>query len=317
MGRNKENMKDINNRETRKYLSKALIFTIAPFLIPLIALIPENILNTLAKVILIFLMASIDVVCVIKSSLQDANEVSLLKKRDKYRDEYKILKQIFDRVLNCEKIKEDFIKDGMGIMGQELKGKILFYDVHKYLERICEELKTLISSISGIELEYISVSFIYKYPIFENDKWKGWKWITENEPTAQIELRDIINNTSSYYHYLISNNMATHFENDKNKLVPDRYFKGERDLRHKESGSISAHKMSFSKNNEIYCQGYLKISTYGRKFFDENNEPKFQSEKEFEIYLFDKIIPPFRKMIETELGFMYLEYILKRDKMRL
>lgn len=54
----------------------------------------------------------------------------------------------------------------------------------------------------------------------------------------------------------------------RGKLIPDKhYWTEERDKRHKEYGSISAHKISFRNNNFSFCTSYLTISTYGKKFY--------------------------------------------------
>lgn len=199
-------------------------------------------------------------------------------------------------------------------MHYDYNDNILLYNPHRYLERICDELKSLISDITDIELEYISVSFIYQYPPFSQDDWSGWKWITGKDPTSTYDLNELIRRPDSYYHYLISNNTATSFDNDKAKLIPKHYMVGEKDTRHNTYGSISAHKMSFRNNNSTFCTGYLTISTYGKKFYSDFEYNNFKSLNEFEQILFDLVIPPFRKIIETELGFLYMRHKYRKEK---
>ena len=154
----------------------------------------------------------------------------------------------------------------------------------------------------------------------ESEKWNGWKWITGKDSTASFDLKELVNRKDSYYHYLVANDKTASFENDKVKLInQQRYYVSEKDGRHKKYGSISAHKMSFKHNNYTFCTGYLIISTYGKKFYDYYDENEFRSEAEFEEILFEQIIPSFRKLIETELGLLYLrhnerEKILKHHK---
>lgn len=99
------------------------------------------------------------------------------------------------------------IKDETYKVHYDYKENVLLYNPHRYLERICEEIKSLISDITKIELEYISVSFIYKYPNDNNDLFADWQWITGKEPTMSLTLIELINKPDSYYHYLISNDI--------------------------------------------------------------------------------------------------------------
>ena len=92
------------------------------------------------------------------------------------------------------------------------------------------------------------------------------------------------------------------------------YYLGEKDKRHKNYGSISAHKMSFRNNNKVFATSYLIISTYGKKFYDNSENCEFASELEFEEVLFEQVIPPFRKLIETELGLMYMRHTARLSK---
>ena len=296
---------------TKQYL-KSIFFTICPFVIPLIFMIPDTIINRISQFVIVFLLLCIDIYFVLLLSKQDA---ILLYKSEEIlfnNKKYRISQSILNRLSNCEKIKGGFIKDETYKVHYDYNENILLYNPHRYLERICEEIKSLISDITGIELEYISVSFIYQYPTY-SDEWSGWQWITGKDPTSSFDLNELIQRPDSYYHYLVSNNITASFENDKTNLIPQHYWVGEKDKRHNTYGSISSHKMSFRNNNSTFCSGYLTISTYGKKFYSNLDDNNFKSANEFEQILFDLVIPPFRKIIETELGFLYMRHQYREE----
>lgn len=299
-------------KEIKKQYLKSIFFTIFPFVIPLIFIIPDTIINRTSQFVIVSLLLCIDIYFVLMLSKQDA--ISLYKSEEILfnNKKYRISQSILNRLSNCEKIKGGFIKDETYKVHYDYNENILLYNPHRYLERICEEIKSLISDITGIELEYISVSFIYQYPTY-SDEWSGWQWITGKDPTSNFDLNELIRKSDSYYHYLVSNNIAASFENDKSNLIPKHYWVGEKDTRHNTYGSISAHKMSFRNNNSTFCSGYLTISTYGKKFYSTLNNDNFKSANEFEQILFDLVIPPFRKIIETELGFLYMRHKYREE----
>ena len=306
------------NNNIGKNIGKVISFTVLPFGIPLIFnVIPTSLINDIGKIVIVLLLFAIDTYFVIKITIRDNKELNKAKEIIDTNKKYYISRKVLNRLANCEKIKCGFIQEETYKVHYNYKENILLYNSHRYLERVCDELKTLISDITHIDLEYVSVSFIYKYPKLqfedvadrEYEKWDGWKWITGKDSTTGFDLKELIARKDSYYHYLVANDKTTSFENDKAKLINQQcYYVGEKDRRHKEYGSISAHTMSFRNNNCTFCTSYLIISTYGKKFYDYNGQNEFKSETEFSDILFEQIIPPFRKLIETELGLLYLRH---------
>ena len=114
----------------------------------------------------------------------------------------------------------------------------------------------------------------------------------------------------SYFNYIITNNFSSHFEYDKEKLVREgHYWISESDKRFPILGSIASYKMSFMKNETTLAIGYIVISTYGRRFV-ENKDNQLEI-SQFQNLLSNMVIPSYRYMIETELGFMYERHIEK------
>lgn len=302
-------------REIKEQCIKSIFFTIFPFTIPLIFMISDSIINKISKFLIVGLLSIIDIYFVLKFSKKTAIDLYNSKKILYSNKKYFFCQSVLNRISNCEKIKGAFIQDETYEIHYNYKTNILLYNPHRYLERICDEIKSLIADITKIDLEYISVSFIYKYSYCNENSLCGWQWITGKDPTMNLNLDELIEKKESYYHYLMQNDIAASFENDKSKLVPRHYWCEERDTRHEILGSISAHKMSFRNNSTSFCTGYLTISTYGKKFYSElDNGNVFDSENEFKQVLFDLIIPPFRKIIEAELGFLYMRHKYRSEE---
>lgn len=310
------------DEEIWKSRGKAIAFTVAPFGIPLIlSLVPDSLINSLGKMVIVILLFVIDIYWVMKITVRDSKELYRAREKADTNKKYYISRKVLNRLSNCERVKGGFIQDETYKKHYDYIENVLLYNPHRYLERVCDEIKTLISDITHIDLEYVSVSFIYKYPNdkttkdHELNKWQGWKWITGKDSTTSLGLNEMINRNDSYYHYLIANDMVTSFENDKSRLIErQKYYVGEKDNRHNTYGSISAHKMSFRNNNYTFCTSYLIISTYGKKFYTPYDENEFCSEEEFQEVLFEQIIPHFRKVIETELGLMYMRHKERNSK---
>lgn len=169
----------------------------------------------------------------------------------------------------------------------------------------------MISNITDINLSSLSVSFIYQYPKY-NSK---WQWITRKNSTINRDLHQFVvdDNSHSYFNYIITNKFSSHFEHDKENLVRNGcYWLSENDKRFPILGSIASYKMSFIKNETILCTGYIIISTYGRTFVeDTTNQVEIDN---FNNLLSNTIIPSYKHLIETELGFMYERHNILSSK---
>ena len=237
------------------------------------------------------------------SSYKEQKEKKELSSYKKYQTSQKIL----NSVTETEKFKRNLLKkDDL----PDYKTDVLLYRPHDYIEQICSNIKLLISNITEINLSSLSVTFIYKYPTDNSN----WQWITRKNSTLSRNLQEFVidDNSRSYFHYIISNNFSAHFEHDKGNLVLEgNYWISENDKRFSVLGSIASYKMSFIKNEEYLCIGYMITSTYGRTFVeDKTNQKEIDN---FNILLSNTIIPSYRHLIETELGFMYERHKIMND----
>ena len=69
----------------------------------------------------------------------------------------------------------------------------MLYDIHLQINDICKEFKKVIASITQINNEFISVTFIYHYT-YEgcSKKDKQWKRIGGREPISNIDLNEFV-----------------------------------------------------------------------------------------------------------------------------
>src|SRR5699024_6812315 len=96
---------------------------------------------------------------------------------------------------------------------------------------VCNSFKNVISQITKINKEYMSVSFIYRYIYNEADELdKSWRWIIGRDQTMQIPLNDFVQNQNTVYYTLINGKDTVVFYNDKEEMAKlDKYYLSSRD----------------------------------------------------------------------------------------
>lgn len=283
--------------KNHKLVIKNFVFTILPSIVfPIID--SSSILHEQSKTILIIFAVIFIIYFVFYFSLKEEKENQKMHENLAYYEKHMMSQKILNSLTEIEKNKRNLLKaDTL----PDYKKEVLLYNPHEFVEQICSNMKLLISNITEIALSFLSISFIYRYPEY-NSK---WQWITRKNSSINRELDDFINNDNfhSYFHYIITNNISSNFENNKENLVKEgHYWINENDKHYSTLGSIASYKMSFIKNESTLCVGYLVISTYGTKFVKENDEQKIAN---FNNLLTNNIIPSYRHLIESELGFMY------------
>lgn len=291
----------MNKLKNHKLVIKNILFTVVPATIfPLI----DNLavfINETSKIIFIIIAIIFIIYQVVTLSLkEERNNQKLHDDLDNYQ-KYQMSQKILNSTIEVEKIKRNLLK--VDIL-PDYKKDVLLYNPHEFVEQICSNIKLLISNITEIALSSFSVSFIYQYP--ENNS--NWQWITRKNSTINNDLNNFImdDNFHSYFNYIITNNLSSHFENNKENLVKEgHYWISENDKRYSTLGSIASYKMTFMKNETILCVGYLVISTYGTTFVEDDDPEKIEY---FNNLLTNNIIPSYRHLIESELGFMYVRH---------
>ena len=297
-------MKNFKKLKNNIILKNLYLSVIPAIIFPIIEIIPF--FNKPSKIFFTIIAAIFIAVSVIQISIKEKNDsVKLENKLNDYK-KYCVSQKIVNCLSDINKIKRNYLKKDEPLC--DVSSNILLYNPHEYIDSVCECLKNLISNITEIANSSLSVSFIYKYPSCKDDK---WQWITRKEGTLNQDLNNFIVNeySNSYFHFLVTNNIASYFENSKEELIKKgNYWISEGDKRYSTLGSIASYKISFIKNDVTRCVGYLTISTYGRKFVENINDN--EKINEFNNLLTNSIIPPFRSIIVGELGFLYIRHNL-------
>lgn len=129
-----------------------------------------------------------------KIKLNNTNEITAFAYTSAYKTiqnkRNRLLQRTYDNKTNSDKIN--------------FSENILPYNVHDYIEYICYELNALVSQITSINYEYLSVSFIYRYSEDTDKNDTNWKWITGKEIETKLDLNDFVNYEHTVYYQLIN-----------------------------------------------------------------------------------------------------------------
>lgn len=299
-------MSQLHKRKNKIVVKNIVLSAIPAAIFPAIEIIPVQ--DELSKTIFKFIAIIFIIYSIWNISQKEDLEAEYIEERLKNYEKYYVSQKIVNSLSDVGKIKRNFLKRDKE--KYDISNNVLLYSPHEYIESVCECIKKLISDITEINSVNFSVSFIYRYPTCTDNI---WKWITRKEGTINQDLNAFVtnDNSNSYFHYIVSNNLSSYFQNNKEILVKNgNYWISEGDKRYSALGSIASYKISFIKNDSTRCVGYLTISTYGQKFVEDDN---LDDIKKFNYLLSDVVIPPFRAIIESELGFLYERHILQNN----
>jgi len=191
---------------------------------------------------------------------------------------------------------------------QSIPAEFIPYDVHRYIGEVCKSFSETIRSIADIKKENMSVSFIYRY-VYDKCDDKEWKWITGRELTLTTPLSDFINQKDTVYYQLLNSKETVFFCNDKKEWIDNgKYYVSARDCRHNKTGSFFVARIMFSNNAKSFCEGIIMVSSYGKKFVEEEDN---YSVDEMKRLIIDNIFPCYQRLLETELGMLYFRH--KKD----
>lgn len=288
-----------------------IFITLIPCVAPLISLIPDIYISANAKNIMLALIAIFSMIISIiilrkkqkKIKLNNTNEITAFAYTSAYKTiqnkRNRLLQRTYDNKTNSDKINSS--------------ENILPYNVHDYIEYICYELNALVSQITSINYEYLSVSFIYRYSEDTDKNDTNWKWITGKEIETKLDLNDFVNYEHTVYYQLINSKKKYIYIDDKKIGVDlNQYHMGNRDKSFNGIGSIFSTKINFSNNGKVFVHGILTISSYGEKFTS-NIQKESLVGNDFKNLFIYRVLPYYEKLIQTELGYMYFRHISKNN----
>ena len=279
-------------RKTEKFFP-IIVKTFMPFLIPLIFYIPDTAISNKAKGIIVVAAIIIDIfLYLFLESKEQKSKAEIFKNR--------AARIAYSHIYELNEIKRDFYirhaKDG---------NTNQVYDVIDYLKDIGHSFRDVIGEITHIEKEGLHATVVYK--INGEDE---WKWATQKESTLRVDVKTFLNKKETVFNQLMNPDNTGHyigyiFYNDKSEMEKEnKYLMGTRDEMHGKKGSILGIKFGFATNTEYLVEGIIIVSSYGQRFVEDNNAGKIAELKKL---IMDVIFPCYQRMLETEMGALYLE----------
>lgn len=293
-----------SNNKIKKILfenNKTVFFiqTVIPFALPFVLAIPNTYIHDGIKALFIIIAACIDLYLIFQLNKQQKADTRINSDNQAARYAYSSIFELNER-------KRDYLVKISYKNNNSISQNISPYNIHDYISEICNSLKNVLSEITNINKEHMSVSFIYRY-IGATKEDSEWRWIIGRELTMKTPLNAFVEIEDTVYYFLIHGKQTVVFCNNKSDLEKDNhYYMSARDKRHNKIGSIFAIKVMFSNNTQSLVEGILVISTYGKRFVEDNDCEKTNQLRRLFI---DDIFPCYQRLLETELGMLYLRYI--------
>lgn len=289
----------------RKIIKDVLLFTVLPLCIPMILCIPDYLVNKCISSMVVIVAVIFDAIFSIKFLMEkekekekDANEEWLHKS---VRIAYSGAHNIFER-------KRIDLSHETEVNRIDIKSNLFPYDIHSHIIDICQELKSVIASITQINEEAIDTVFIYRYGYEINGTEDiKWKWVGYRNPMSNYSLDDFVKNKETVFFHLINDNIYYIFGNDKKSLASKKmYHLGARDKMYEYVGSIFGIKVVFGNNTTNLVEGIITVSSYGKRFADNDCDPDM-----LRNMIIDEIFPYYRTLLETELGLLYTRHVYR------
>ncbi len=286
---------------------KIIVYTIVPFLLPFLFNIDNSVISILGKWIIFGVCLLLDIVCLICIFIQEKKLEVKKAEENKKTLENEFIRYAYSNIFDINTIKRNYYIKKSYDLEYNLANEFP-YDSYDYIAELCKSFTNIISRVTNTQKENISVSFIYRFSYeTASDFEKEWKWIIGKELTMDISINEYIKSGGSLYNYLIDNKKIALFCNDKQEWSNKELYKmSARDERHDQIGSFFASKVAFGNNNNAlpFCEGIIMVSTYGKKFVDENDKGKVD---DFRKLIIDSIFPCYQSMLEMELGVLYFK----------
>lgn len=292
-----------------------IICTILPFVIPFINEIPNALIAKPIRFVIIGICFAFNIYFARKyyKKMENENLINFSNKINK--------ESYFNACEICER-KREFIVSKTYQEDYHIPQEWIPYDVHNYIAEICKNLCNTISQITSMDKRYMDVTFIYRYKYDNNDMDAcSWRWVVGKAPTTTVQLDEFVNKEKTLYNYLVNGDNGKFedsvFCNDKTILEEDgHYHMSKRDRSHNKIGSIFAAKIAFGNNATQFVESILVVSSYGKRFIED--EITEYNESELKNLIFEELFPYYQKLLETELGMLYLRHKRKKtDKNRI
>lgn len=289
-------------KKRKNILKEFVLFTILPFFIPLLNEMDENLIDSRLKWGIIIVSAFIDFFFAYKALRDKENDEKNDYIQKSIRYAYSGAHEIIER-------KRDDLSHETEFSRINIKENMLPYDIHAHINDICKEFKKVIASITQINNEFISIAFIYRYcyeGCSESDR--QWKWIGGREPISKCSINEFVEKKNTTYYHIINGNSYYIFGDKKEDLAKEnQYHLSKRDEMYNNEGSIFSIKVAFGNNANAVVEGVVTVSTHGKRFTE--NISISDAADVLSKMIVDEIFPYYKKLIEAELGLLYIRHI--------
>lgn len=269
-------------------------------------------IGILLTIIIIGLIFLINLVNNYFASKSELNKLELLQNENSF---YRQLNESVDYICNdkLEQLKQIIPKIDGGFMPSP---KIIS-NPENQLKRIIEQInKCLCVFMSQPCEEYryrdFTVTLAYNFPNIDN----RWYWL-DGTNEKELSLEDLVDaSNKTTFNYLINSKKPYYFNNSKEDAKKNgHYMYDSQDEINSENnnamGSIFCYKYQIKKNNTIYINSILSISTNQKKFVPDNCEKKIEIVREN----FLKIVKEhFGLRLSIELSLLYLNRTKEKSK---
>lgn len=212
--------------------------------------------------------------------------------------------KVLSKITELAKFKSKLYSENTYEINFTKKELPYYYNVHRYLYDVCQNLKSTVADIISTDESYIDVSLIYKYT--DEDM---WKWIAGKSGMSRaVNLNLFVNDRETLFNYVINNRKEMPIIcNDKTKSK--HYCSGSRDRVFDGQGSFYVMPIAFSNNEKGLVDSILMISTYGVNFLP--IKAKKKEINNFKRIIAHEIVRYYVEIIQSELGALYVRHILK------
>ena len=283
------------------------VCTILPFVLPITIdlLISENYLKQELKYVVLAAIAIVDAIFIVLYWIRNKKRTNIAYATKLVRRAYSNTIQVIDE--KREKILAATYDDSYAIPEEYVP-----YNVHDHIEDICKKFTDVIATVTNIPVEYLGVTFIYRY--IHNPKVQdNWKWIIGKDSVTSADLGEFIINPRTTFFQVIYQDKVCVFENDKRKLEKQgKYVMLPRDELHEKKGSVFCIRIKFGNNEKDFVDSVLTLTSYGRKFAGLRGAEV--SANQLKRILIEELMPYYKIAIENELGILYLQRLAKEKQ---
>lgn len=195
-------------------------------------------------------------------------------------------------------------------------------EIPEIISNPCEQLKHIIEKINNCLCELLRrnennineselyITLYYNFPM-EGDIWKKADSIS---PEKGLDIKELLTENSTFSRVLKSKKAFLFYNSKEQARKIDSYIsdgEDQIDEKHELKGSIACYKIIIEESGQELIKAVLSISTYNKKFVNDNNDKIIDNVK---FNMDEYVLKPFVKRIRRELCLLYLSVLYNKHK---